>query len=187
VQAWECFSTGTGRIFIPTEYTADMKRSENVYFFTKVWPAVCRAQHLDPRDDETRHGLIASCMQAIGGPDTDSLKGLGDDEATALFTFCRFLANENAETSARWLACQKDYVAFNRAQQADWHERALYGNRINKLDRYRFKGRRSAVGEMLEKFDPDEARKRHLTMAVRHRNRLRRERMASRVIRNRER
>jgi len=96
------------------------------------------------------------------------MNDLVPDEVTALFCYCDFLATESLEASERWVDCQRDYHAYNRARQADWHERAMYGDRRNKLDRHRFAGAASAVGAPQEEFDPESIRQRHLTMASRH-------------------
>jgi hypothetical protein len=118
-------------------------------------------------------------MAAVRGPDTDSTTALGDDEVTALFTYLLHLADPaSLDKSARWVTCQEDYRTFNRARQADWHERAVYGNRPNRLDRQRFAGATSAAGGPLETLSADEVRKRHLTMATRHRQKRRQPRSA---------
>lgn len=88
----------------------------------------------------------------------------------------KFLANQDdLDQSARWLDCQQDYKAFNRARQADWHEGKTYGRRPNKLDKNRFAGARSAQGGALDEFDPEAIRKRHLTMATRHQAKMKKE------------
>jgi len=113
----------------------------------------------------------------IGGPKTDSTTDLGPDEITALFCYLAHLGDAaSLDKSARWATCQENYRTFNRARQADWHEVKLYGKGRNKLDRQRFGGKTSAAGDPLESLDPDEVRKRHMTLANRH---ARRKRVAS--------
>jgi hypothetical protein len=151
--------------------------TRTAYF--RLWSAACRAQKWDSTDQNLRRDITRQVMEAVSGPATDSTSALGPDEITALFTFLEMKAKESLITSARWLDCQKDYRMFNRARQADYHERALYGSnrkQPNKLDRDRFAGQRSALGQPLDEFDPEEARKRHLTMASRHQKKQRRER-----------
>ncbi len=125
-------------------------------------------------------------MAAVRGPATDSTTLLDDDEVTALFCYLEFLAHpDDLVRSARWLDCQQDYRAFNRARQADWHEQRMFGGRKSKLTRDRFAGEKSAVAGPLEKFDPEAIRKRHLTMATRHQKKQRDEkgqRMASQPV-----
>lgn len=148
--------------------------------YFSLWSAACRCQKWDSTDQNLRRDITRQVMAAVGGPDTDSTSDLGPDEITALFTFLEHKADDaSLAKSARWIDCQKDYRMFNRAKQADYHERALYGSnkrKPNKLDRNRFAGQRSALGEPLSDFDPEEARKRHLTMASRHQARQRKER-----------
>ncbi len=152
-----------------------MTPKQRVLFFRDIWPSACRKQGWSSGDDTKRHEIIASCMQLVGGPATRSTGDLGPDEVTALFCYCEFLAKETLEASERWVDCQQDYHAFNRARQADWHEHAMYGNRPNKLDRQRFAGATSSAGEAAEVFDPEAIRKRHMTMASRHQKRQRTE------------
>lgn len=47
-----------------------------------------------------------------------------------------------------------------------------------KLQRDRFAKRKTAAGEPLDSIDPEETRKRHITMAQRHRDKLNREKRA---------
>ena len=121
-------------------------------------------------DEARRRAVTLECMRAVGGPATSSTSALGPDEITALFTYLAHLADgASLEKSARWVQCQEDYHTFNRARQADWHERATYGTSSKRLARDRFAGETSAAVGPLESLDPDEVRKRHLTMATRHR------------------
>ena len=152
-----------------------MTAKTRVYFFKAVWPQVCAAQGWRKSDDDKRHEVVATCLRLVRAAAVESMNDLGPDEVTALFCYCEFLADETLEASQRWLDCQQDYHAFNRARQADWHERAMYGTRKNKLDRHRFAGAASAVGEPQETFDPESIRKRHITMASRHQAKQRRD------------
>jgi hypothetical protein len=113
-------------------------------------------------------------MSLVRGPRcTTSDPRFGADETTALFTYLIFLADQSSlEKAARWADCHEDYRAFNRAKNADWHERETYGAAgARKLQRDRFGCRHTAAGEPLDAFDPEEIRKRHITMAARHRAR----------------
>ena len=150
-----------------------MTPKQRVLFFRDLWPAACRKQGWGTGDDTKRHEVIATCMQLIGGPATGSTGDLGSDTVTALFCYMEFLASETLEASERWVDCQQDYHAFNRARQTDWHERSMYGTRANKLDRQRFAGATSAAGDAADAFDPKAIAKRHLTMASRHQAKIR--------------
>jgi hypothetical protein len=143
--------------------------------YFRLYAAACAAQGWDPRDEEQRHSVTLQCMQEICAPArmrVDSITLLGDDEITALLCNLEFLGSEGLEESARWLDCKQDYRAFNRARQADWHERKAYGAQgSGKLKRNRFAGAESAEGEALDKFDPAAITKRHLTMVTRNQQR----------------
>lgn len=152
-----------------------MTPKTRVFFFAEIWPAVCARQGWKESDRAKRHEVVATCMRCVRGPQVESITDLGPDEVTAFFCYCEFLATESLEASQRWLDCQQDYHAFNRARQADWHERSVYGSRKNKLDRQRFGGAASAVGEPQETFNPEAIRQRHLTMASRHQAKLRKD------------
>jgi hypothetical protein len=157
-----------------------MNAAQRKIYFGGLWPAACHANGWKRSDDDQRRAVLHNCMRAIKGPLIDSSSDLGPDEVTALFTYLQFLAHQDSlELSARWLDCQQDYHAFNRARQADWHESETYGKGKNKLDRDRFGGASSAQGEALEEFDPEAIRRRHLTMASRHQKKLRREAKAA--------
>lgn len=142
-----------------------------------AWADVCAAQGWNPKDNTKRQEVTARCMAAVRGPAVASTSDLGEDEITALFCYLRYLKTGDADldAAARWVDCQQDYKAFARARQADWHEEKLYGktSKPNKLDRNRFKGAKTAVGEPLEKFSPEEIHKRHLTLATRHQKKAR--------------
>lgn len=134
-----------------------------------AWADVCKAQGWPAKDNARRSATTARCMSEIGGPATDSTTDLGEDEITALFCYLAHLADPaSLDKSARWDTCKQDYKTFSRARHADWHETQVYGAGRNKLDRNRFKGETSASGGPLQDLDPEEVRKRHLTMASRH-------------------
>lgn len=146
-----------------------MTPGERSKYFAELWPAACFANEWDIKDEARRKAVTAECMRLVRGPQTDSTGALGRDEITALFTYLEHLADQSSlDKLARWVTCQEDYRTYNRARQADYHERALYGRGRNKLDRNRFSGATSAAGGPLESLDPEEVRKRHLTMASRH-------------------
>lgn len=149
-------------------------------YFGELWPAACLAHEWDVKDDQKRKDVTFECMRLIGGPETDSTSALKPDEITALFCYLEHLADPaSLDNSARWVTCQEDYHTFNRARQADWHERAVYGPGRNKLDRDRFGGAASAAGGPLESLDAEAVRKRHLTMARRHQRHVVQEREAN--------
>lgn len=154
-----------------------MNANERKIYFGQLWPAACLANEWDVKDEAKRREITAECMRLVRGPQTDSTSLLGPDGVTALFTYLAHLADPSSlDKSARWVTCQEDYRTYNRARQADWHERALYGAGKNKLDRDRFRGATSAAGGALDTLDPDEVRKRHLTVASRHQKKQRQER-----------
>lgn len=146
-----------------------MTTGQRTHYFG-LWKTACAAQGWSTKDEARRRAVTAECMACVRGPAVSSSNDLGEDEITALYCYLEFLSAGDADldASARWLDCQQDYKAFNRAKQADWHEEKAYGKGRNKLDRNRFKGEASAVGGPLEKFDPEAIKKRHLTMASRH-------------------
>jgi hypothetical protein len=152
-----------------------MTPKTRAFFFAEIWPAVCASQGWQENDRAKRHEVVATCMRLVRGPQVGSITDLGPDETTALFCYCEFLATGTLEASQRWLDCQQDYHAYNRAPQADWHERSVYGINKNKLDRQRFAGAASAVGAPQEEFNPEAIRQRHLTMASRHQAKQRRD------------
>jgi hypothetical protein len=148
-----------------------MTPAARAHYHGRLWPAVCEVKGWRVGDEVRRRDVVLECMAKVRGPAvTTSHPDFGDDETTALFCYLEHLAAPaDLRKSARWLDCQKDYVAFNRAKQGDWHERQTYGRRGCKLRRDRFGGASSAQGEPFEEFDPKKARQRHMTMANRHR------------------
>lgn len=142
--------------------------------YFKLWGAACEAQKWPSKSDDLRHQIIGTCMALVHAPEAFSISHLGPDEITALFCYLEHLAHpDDLDRSARWLDCKQDYHAYNRARQADWHERELYGAGANKLDRDRFAGQRRAQGEPLDEFDPEAIAKRHMTFASRHQKKQR--------------
>lgn len=149
-----------------------MTPAARVKYHRDFWPACCRALKWNHRDTELRRKVVLDCMRQVGGPMvTTSDARFSFDETTALFTYLAFLGDQaSLDKSARWADCKEDYRAFNRAKNADWHERQTYGaDGARKLQKNRFAGRKTAAGEPLESFDPEEIRKRHITTADRHR------------------
>ena len=154
-----------------------MTPAQRSRYFRDLWPAACAANNWSTRDEGRRKKVTADCMAAIRAPATDSTTALGEDEITALFCYLEFLADPDSpralDKSARWVTCQEDYRTYNRARQADWHERSLYGHKPNKLDRDRFAGETSASAGPLDTLDPEAIRQRHITMASRHQRKTR--------------
>ena len=146
-------------------------------YFGHYWPAACEAKGWRAKDEVRRRHTTGECMRLIRALQVESVTLLGPDEITALFCYLEFLANPSSLAhSQRWLDCQQDYRAYNRARQADWHERQTYGRSgSNKLRKNRFAGQQSAQGKPQETFDPEAARKRHLTMVSRHRTKLKKQ------------
>lgn len=154
-----------------------MNSRERAKYFGELWPAACSANEWDVQDEVRRRAVTAECMRLVRGPHTDSTGLIGEDGVTALFCYLDHLADPSSlDKSARWVTCQQEYHIYNRARQADWHERSLYGSGPNKLNRDRFGGATSAARGPLENLDADEVRKRHMTMASRHQRKQRRER-----------
>ncbi len=159
-----------------------MTTGERNLYFGLLWPAACLANEWEIKDEAKRRSVTAECMRLVRGPRTDSTSSLGPDELTALFCYLEHLGDSGSlDKSARWATCQEDYRTYNRARQADWHERAMYGGKKNRLDRDRFGGAASAAGGPLDSLDADAVRERHLTMASRHQRKVRAERAAARL------
>jgi hypothetical protein len=147
-----------------------MTPGERVHYHKTLWPAACRVNGWPVSDAEKRREVVLVCMQQVRGPlVTTSDPRFGRDEVTALFCFLEHLAApDELDKSLRWDTCRQDYRTYNRARQADWHERKLYGRVPNKLDRDRFAGATSASGKPIDDLDPEQVRKRHMTFARRH-------------------
>lgn len=159
-----------------------MNKAARIIYHRDLWPAACRANRWDPRDQERRRAVCRECMRLVRGPRvTTSDDRFGADETTALFVYLAHLADPaSLVKAAAWSDCLVDYKAFNRARNADWHERQSYGPEgSRRLQRERFARRKTAAGEPLESFDPDEIRKRHITTASRHRAKLAKEKKAN--------
>lgn len=149
-----------------------------VKYFRDLWPACCRRLGWNVRDEDLRRTVVLDCMREVRGPAvTTSSPRFGADETTALFVYLAFLSDQASfDKSAEWDTCKADYRAYNRARNADWHERETYGPAgSRKLQRDRFAKRTTAKGGTLDDIDPEETRKRHITMAQRHRDKLKRE------------
>ena len=150
-------------------------------YFGHYWPAACQWKGWRVKDEVRRRHTTGECMREIRAPMTESTTDLGPDEITALFVYLDHLGHpSDLIKAAAWVDVQTDYRAYNRARQADWHERKTYGPGGSKrLRKQRFSGQGSAQGGPFEKFDPAEIRKRHLTTANRHRAKIRREKQAA--------
>lgn len=141
-----------------------------------LWADVCAAQGWPSKNNGKRQEITARCMADVRGPAVISTSELGEDEITALFCYLAHLADPaSLDKSARWDTCVQDYKTYARARNADWHEEQLYGKGKNKLDRDRFKGEASASRGPLEDLDPEEVRRRHITMASRNQKRARKQ------------
>lgn len=147
-----------------------MTPGQRVHYHKVLWPAACLANEWFVGDVEKRREVVLDCMRQVRGPlVTTSDPAFGSDEVTALFCYLEHLGDAaSLDKSARWDTCKADYRTYNRARQADWHERKLYGPKANKLDRDRFAGEKTASGGPLDNLDPEAVRKRHLTFASRH-------------------
>jgi len=150
-----------------------MDDEERARYHGLWWPDACQAKGWRIKDEVRRRDQVLFCMAEVRGPAvTTSHPDWGHDETTALRTYLAFVAYPTLVNSQRWLDCKQDYRAFNRARQADWHERKAYGPKgSGKFARNRFAGAKTAQGEPQETFDPKEARKRHMSMAYRNRQR----------------
>lgn len=149
-----------------------MNPRSRITYHAELWPAACKAQRWNFRDQEKRRAVVLECMRQVRGPAiTTSSPRWGPDETTALFTYLRHLADQaSLDKSAAWVECKRDYRTFNRARNADWHERETYGAEgSRKLQRNRFAKRKTAAGDPLDSLDKEDVRKRHITMAERHR------------------
>ena len=156
-----------------------MTPKERAAYFAHLWPEACYANEWEPKDEARRRATTVECMAMIRGPRVDSTSKLGPDEITALFVYLRHLGDPSSlEKSADWVSCQEDYKTFNRARQADWHERELYGTGKNKFDRNRFAGAATAAGSPLGTLDRKKTSHRHLTFAHRHQKKLRADKKA---------
>lgn len=136
-----------------------------------MWATACEEKGWNKNDQHKRREVALHCMLLVRGPAvTTSDDSWGEDETTALFTYLDHLAHPSClERSQRWVDCQQDYRAFNRARQADWHQGKAYGKgKVNRLDRDRFNGATSAQGDPQDVFNPAAIQKRFLTTRTRH-------------------
>ena len=163
-----------------------MTPGERNEYFGRLWPAACEVCDWNPKDDGQRRAVTLECMRLVRGPAvTASSPAFGPDEVTALFVYLRHLGDPSSfDKSAEWARVQEDYRTYNRARQADWHERELYGRGKNRFDRNRFRGKASAAGGSLDSLDPEEVRKRHMTFASRHQKKARVDRAVMRMVEN---
>lgn len=156
-----------------------MTSAERAKYFGTFWPKVCAVKGWMANDEARRRAVTSDCMAAVRGPlVSTSDPAFGHDEVTALFCFLDHLANPaDLVRSARWVDCQTDYHAFNRAKQADWYEVKAYGAKgSKKLRRDRFSGQASAHGGTFEPFNPRAVNARFVTMASRAQRKARAER-----------
>lgn len=147
-----------------------MDAAQRRAYHGRRWPAACAARDWHAKDEELRRQVTHDCMTSVRGPRifSSSDPRFGQDEITALFCYLEHLANPSSlDLAARWTQCCQDYRSFNRARQADYHERSLYGTGKNRLDKNRFAGRTSANAHPLNPLDPQEIYRRHLTVKSR--------------------
>lgn len=124
-----------------------MKPGARVTYHKTLWPAVCKAQKLNPKDDALRRDVVRACLDLAGAPPiTTSDPAWQDAHTTALFTYLRHLAEpNNIELVQRWTDCKQDYVAYHTAKVADYWQEKAYGKRGGgKLTRNRFGNRERA-------------------------------------------
>lgn len=148
-----------------------MTPAARVHYHKTLWPAACRAQGWNAKDDAKRRHVVLTVMIAVGGPQvTTSSPEFGAAETTALFAFLHQQANPNDLVAMEeWLKCKDNYVTYNQARQADWHERQAYGKQgSGKLARDRFARARTAAGGPLEDLDPNTVKQRLTTMRARN-------------------
>lgn len=122
---------------------ADKEKRYRVQFQADHWPAVCEAQGWHVRDDVRRRDLRAKCWEEIGLHNKGDAMPANDAEATALFTYCRHLADPlNITLSIQWDNCRAGFRKFNDARIADHHQRRAG------VPAYR--GRETAAGQPLD-------------------------------------
>lgn len=143
-----------------------MNKETRIRYFA-FWIAACKVKGWDARDQELRRGQVMFCMDQVGGPMvTTSDPAFARDETTALLVYLDHLAHpDDLVKAAAWVDCMKDYRAYNRAKQADWHEEEAYGAKgSGKLRRNRFGGQQKAAGDTFDPLDPKAIEQRFLTM-----------------------
>lgn len=144
-----------------------MMNQETRTRYFAFWIAACKAKGWDAKDQDLRRGQVMFCMDQVGGPMvTTSDPAFERDETTALLVYLNHLAHpDDLVKAAAWVDCMKDYRAFNRARQADWHEAQAYGTQgSGKLRRNRFNGQKNAAGDTFDPLDPKAIEQRFLTM-----------------------
>lgn len=153
-----------------------MNAAQRRVYFTQVWPAACKAQGWDPRDDERRRTVTATAMQLCGCAGITSAAKLNSAQVTALFCYLKHLANPlNLRYLSAWDDCQRDYIAYNRSLQAGyWRERAGY-RQGGRIDRQRFAGRPDGGIYNSSKMTKEEADQYLMTMRARAKAKERRE------------
>ncbi len=151
-----------------------MTPAARIRYHKTLWPAACRAQGWNARDDAKRREVCLQVMAEVRGPAvTTSDEAFGAAETTALFTFLHQQANPNDLVAMEeWLKCKDDYLTYNQARQADWHERQAYGQQgSGKLQRNRFARARTASAGPLDELDPKTVQQRLTTMRARNEQR----------------
>jgi hypothetical protein len=150
-----------------------MTKSARIRYHQTEWPAACAAQGWSPNDTGRRHNVILDAMFLVKGPPvTTSHASFGPAETTALFTYLRHLADpDNITLKLRWDQCMADYITFNEARQADYHEHRAYGPRgSGRFARQRFARKPTAQGDPAEDApDSKTTRDRLMTMRARAR------------------
>lgn len=158
-----------------------MNASTRKIYFTQVWPAAARGLGCDRRDEDARRAVTREAMRLVGGPGTDSITQLGPDEITALFTYCRWLADrDDLRLLSAWTSCQEDYHTYNRVLQGEhYRRRAGYAKR-GRIDRNRFAGRSHDGLYEEARMSAQEAEQYLLTMRARARGKERKARKPKR-------
>jgi hypothetical protein len=142
--------------------------------YFSLWQKVCRVKGWNPKDDGLRRATVLSCMAQVRGPQsTTSDPAFGAAEITALFVFLDHKAHPSDLVKAEeWVRCCDDYLTYNQARQADWHERQAYGQQgSGKLQRNRFARAKTAAAGPLDDLDPKTVKQRLTTMRARNEQR----------------
>jgi hypothetical protein len=153
-------------------------------YFTQVWPGAAKGLGCDPRGDDARRAVTREAMRLVGGPDTDSITGLGADEITALFAYCRWLARkDDLRLLSAWTSCQEDYRTYNRSLQGDHYRRRAGYAKGGRMDRDRFAGHPHDGLYDESRMSPEEAEQYLMTMRARARGKGRKARKPRRPVR----